>query len=263
METDDGAGLWWRHWGEAAPELLMIHCTLAHSGAWSGLAAALGRPALAPDLPGHGKSGDWDRSQDLQQQSLDAVLDGIAGQTPLHVIGHSFGATVALRLALEHPDLVRRLVLIEPVFFAAARGTPDYEENARDFAPFDAAMRSGDAKEAARVFTERWGAGVAWDQMRAAQRLALTEQIHLVPAQNGSIFEDNAGQLRPGRLEGLDLPVMLVEGSRSPGIIGAIAAALAARLPQATRQVIDGAGHMVPISHAKAVATVVRPFLDR
>ena len=39
---------------------------------------------------------------------------------PIDVIGHSFGATVALRLAVEQPEKVRSLTLIEPVFFAVA-----------------------------------------------------------------------------------------------------------------------------------------------
>lgn len=44
---------------------------------------------------------------------------------PVDVIGHSFGATVALRLALERPELVRSLVLVEPVLFAAAKAAED------------------------------------------------------------------------------------------------------------------------------------------
>jgi lipase len=50
--------------------------------------------------------------------AVDLLQDQAQGQ-PVDVIGHSFGGTVALRLAVERPDLVRSLVLIEPVFVAA------------------------------------------------------------------------------------------------------------------------------------------------
>jgi pimeloyl-ACP methyl ester carboxylesterase len=71
------------------------------------------------DLPGHGRSAPWagtDYHSDATAVAA-ALLHG-----PTHIIGHSFGATVALRLAVERPDLVSRVTLIEPVMFAAAGG---------------------------------------------------------------------------------------------------------------------------------------------
>ena len=56
------------------------------------------------DMPGHGQSADWDgrhEYQTLVAQAAAACCDG-----PTHLIGHSFGATAALRLAVERPKLV-------------------------------------------------------------------------------------------------------------------------------------------------------------
>lgn len=257
-----GTETFWRVWGDGKPQVLMLHCTLAHSGAWTGLAETLGRAALAFDMPGHGKSGAPDPGRDYQAQCLDAALDFLTGGA-MDLIGHSFGATVALRLAAERPDLVRRLVLIEPVFFAAAKGTAAYDAHKADLRPFIDALEAGEPERAARIFTGMWGAGVAWEDMRAAQRQVLTAQIHIIPAQDAALFHDNAGLLAPGRLESLRAPVLLLEGGASPAIIGAISEALARRLPNARRQVIEGAGHMLPITHPDAVAAVAAPFLSR
>lgn len=257
-----GTDTFWRTWGNGAPRVLLLHCTLAHSGAWIGLAERLGLAALAFDLPGHGKSGPLDQARDYQVQCRDMALDFMA-EGPMDLIGHSFGATVALRLATERPDLVRRLVLIEPVFFAAARDTAFYDTYVRLSEPFADAIAAGDTELAARNFTGIWGTGVAWHDMPAAQRRSLTARIHIVPAQDAALFRDNAGLLAQGRLDGLTTPVLLLEGRNSPAIIGAISKVLAQRLPDVERLVIDGAGHMLPITHPEAVAAVVAPFLSR
>ena len=115
--------------GHGAP-VVMVHCMLARHESLLPLAAAIGGHATLFDLPGHGRSPDWDGAQDYQTQAVAwaaACCDG-----PAHLIGHSFGATVALRLAVDRPDLVSRLTLIEPVYFAAARGTPAHADHGID-----------------------------------------------------------------------------------------------------------------------------------
>lgn len=253
-----GTETYWCTWGDSTPEVMLIHCTLAHSGAWNGLVAHLNQPSLAFDLPDHGRSGPWEKSQDLQTQSLAIARDFIT--TPMDVIGHSFGATVALRLAIESPHLVKRLVLIEPVLFAAARGTAAFEEHLTMMRPMDEAMKAGDMETAAQLFTGMWGTGVPWESMRPEHRTALQDQMHLVRAQDGSIFQDNAGLLTPDRLEAVDCPTLFVEGAESPPIIGAINEVLAGRMPNTARRKIPGAQHMAPITHDALVADQIRSF---
>lgn len=256
-----GTETFWRVWGKGPTQALLLHCSLAHSGAWNGLAPLLGATCVAPDLPGHGRSGPLDSSGDFQAQSV-AMAGDLLTEAPIDVIGHSFGATVALRLALEQPERVRRLVLIEPVFFAAARGTPAYDAHVAEFQPFVQALEAGEPMQAARLFTEMWGSEGDWDTMRDGQRASLTQQVGIIPAQDVAIFGDNAGQLRPGRLEALNIPVLLLEGARTMPIIRAIHPALAARLPDAQRQVIEGAGHMAPISHPVESAKAIDAFFE-
>jgi pimeloyl-ACP methyl ester carboxylesterase len=119
-----------RAWGPSdAPPVLALHCSLSHAGEWSALAARLtGLRLVAADQPGHGRQPDWDGHSDLHAQAVReaAAMAAVLG-APVDVIGHSFGATVALRLALEQPELVRRLVLVEPVLFAAAAGSAAFQ----------------------------------------------------------------------------------------------------------------------------------------
>ena len=255
-----------RRFGDGAAAALLLHCSLAHSGAWSGVAGRLGDllAMTAMDLPGHGRSPPRDPSRDFHDQAT-AMARAALPEAPggVHLIGHSFGATVALRLALEGAP-ARSLTLIEPVLFAAAReaGDPAHEAHGRAFAPIDAAFRAGDRERAARLFSDVWGGGPRWDDLPEALRAYQTERIDLIFAGTPALEDDAAGLLAPGRLEALAVPVLLIEGERSPPVAGAAQRALAARLPDARRVVVPGAGHLSPIDHPEAVAAAVRGHVE-
>lgn len=263
--TLDGIETHWRIFGAGPRPALLIHCSLGHSGGWSALAARLGDllTMTAFDLPGHGRSGAWAEGEAREVQGASAgMARGLlpeAGQVDL--IGHSFGATVALRLAVERPERVRSLTLIEPVFFRVAR-LDDPAAAARldaSSGPFAAAWRVGNREGAARHFMRLWGDGARWDALPEAQRARLAAQIHLIPAASAALDGDVGGLLP--RLDRIAVPALLLEGDESPGVIPVIQAGLAARLPNARRAVLRGAGHMAPMTHPDAVAREIRTLL--
>ena len=229
---------------------------LGHGGVWSGVRAGLPMPTVAPDLPGHGRA-EWDGQGDFQAAAV-RVAVAACDHGRCDIVGHSFGATVALRLAVEWPDLVRRLVLIEPVFFAAAP-EPDRSRHRADHSPVTQALARGDRAAAARAFTGPWGTGVPWDALPEQQRAYITDRIHLVAASAPGIEADSGGVLP--HLAEVTAPVLLMQGDRSPPIIDAIAGALTEQLADSRRVIILGAGHMLPITHPADVARAVRGFL--
>ncbi len=241
----------------AAAPTAFIHCALATSAYWRPVARAAGIAApILIDLVGHGAAPDWDPAQDYQAQARDHALACLPA-APVHLVGHSYGGCVALRLALDHPDRVVRLTLIEPVFFAAARGTAAHAEDAAAFTPVAEAWAAGDAARAAALFHGLWGDGRPLSDLPDRMRRYVIRRFRLIPAGAVATRDDNAGQLAPGRLEGLDRPVTIVTGDRSPAVVQAIASTLAARLPQARRVTLDGAGHMAPATHPAAVAALL------
>lgn len=259
MPRDTRAGFptFWQTSGTTGAPVLAIHGGLADSMVWSPVADRLaGKFAItAFDQPGHGRSADWDGEADYL--TLSAQIAGSFVEEPMHLLGHSFGALTALRLALSAPVVVLSLTLVEPVLFAAARGSPEWDEHSRELAPFVRAMEAGDRETAARAFTALWGTGAPWDMIAPETQRYITQRIHLIPAAAPAMYDDNSHMLSPGLLESLNLPVLILRGTQSPAVIARISDELAERLPDVGIAEIEGAGHMSPVTHPEQVARLI------
>lgn len=99
------------------PAVLLLHPLGVDSSFWDDVVAALsGFEVLTYDFPGHGATPVPDRRytiEDLTEQAV-GLLAG-AGVGPVDVVGVSLGGLVAQRLAADHPELVRRLVVVDAV----------------------------------------------------------------------------------------------------------------------------------------------------
>jgi len=250
--------------GSGEPAVL-LHCSLAHSGAWGGVMAGLkDRLAMvAIDLPGHGAT-TFDPALDIQDQACEttiAVLERL--DAPAHLIGHSFGATVALRCAVERPDLVASLSLYEPVYFSLlAAGNPQaYAREMADAEAFGKHLLAGEWQQAAEAFLDRWGSHGGFQVMPEAQQKYMLKTIPLILENTHSVIEDRVGPVTLENITALQMPCLLMEGARSPATIGLLNDLIEAALPNVERRVFDATGHMGPISHAPEFARVVRAFL--
>lgn len=255
-----------RRCGHGLRQVLAIHCTIAHAGAWRGLAALMENETTltAFDMLSHGRSPDWDEQGDFQDRIVQAAEQFLTGR--MDVIGHSFGATVALRLAVAHPEKVRSLTLIEPVYFAVAiRDAPQLvADHDADAAPYVRALAAGDDALGARLFNRMWSeGGTRWPDLPETTRAAMIRGIHVIPFCHPSIYEDRPGMLEPGVLDRVTAPVLLLRGSNTHPVIAAINDGLARRLPDARSLVVEGAGHMLPISHPDETAALLRDLFAR
>lgn len=255
-------GIHKRHWpGGRDRPALALHCMMGSAACWGPIAKRLdGRVDLAAfDMPGHGRSGPWvDRTDGPDFHTAVTRIAASFIDRSLDLIGHSLGATVALRIAVAAPEAIRSLTLIEPVLFAAVPD-PDQSARAHDIA---ACLAQDRPEDAARRFIAVWGAQ-PFDDLPPQVRETMTRQIRLVAATDDTLSRDGAGILREGGLERIDAPVMIVAGEQSPPVIHRIADALAARLPDVGRAIVPGAGHMVPLTHPDQTTGLIALNLDR
>ena len=151
------------HWGAAPPRLVFLHGGGQNAHTWDTVIVGLGEPALAVDLPGHGRSAwrdDGDYGPVQNAETLQPVLRELAPEAEVFV-GMSLGGLTAIRLATRAPDLVRNLVLVDVTPSApqrhvdmtdAQKGTVALVEGQRIFANFDAMV---DAAVAAAPHRDR------------------------------------------------------------------------------------------------------------
>lgn len=264
-----GTGAHAAHWIEAGTgdtPALLLHCALGHARAWEGLMARLGDVLRmrAMDLPGHGTSAPRLPQVTAQQQGavMAAALAREMGP-PVVVVGHSLGGTIALRLALEHPDLVSALVLVEPVQFSILGGMhdPSLTEHLATEAELAAMVAAGTPERAAAGFLARWGDGRAFDTLPEAQRAYIGARMHMIHDHSEAMRTARVGPVTPEGLARLAVPVLLVEGAGTQPVIAAVHDRLEQLIPGAGRLRVSGAGHMVPISHPEQVAGAIREFL--
>lgn len=254
IETHAGAAVYVKRQGQGAP-MLMLHCSLASHEALLRLAAMVDDQFAVTlmDHPGHGRSASWAGTPSVVDLSMAQALELI--DEPAHVVGHSLGGLVALRMAVEAPQKISAMTLIEPVLMSAAKG-PGADQHAKDWAPFQNAIDAGDHEAAARHFVGLWGVGVPWGRLPESQRRAFVSQIHLVGSTTSDVADDPAGV--EASLPQITCPVTLIEGTQTQPIVAEIHDTLEAALPNVRRIRIDGAGHMVPITHVAQVAETIR-----
>lgn len=98
------------------PPAVFVHGLGGSSNNWTDLVALLADrvDAHMPDLPGFGRSGPPPSGRYTLDVHADAIARYVAGLGPVHLLGNSLGGAVSVRVAAEHPDLVRSLTLVSP-----------------------------------------------------------------------------------------------------------------------------------------------------
>jgi pimeloyl-ACP methyl ester carboxylesterase len=251
--------------------VVCLHSSTASHGQWRGLVGQLADhwQTMAIDLHGHGRSPGWPA---IMPNTLDvealAVIDAVrhAGPAPegVHLVAHSYGAAVALQVALMQPLWVRSLTLYEPVAFGVHHAMSpgdaaltEIEATARTVA---IAVEAGDLEGASRKFVDYWGGAGSWDAMGAPQREAVRARIATIPRHFEALF---AARWAARPLGSLTMPTLLMHGSQTRTPARRVADLIAAAdLPRLRRHEVANAGHLGPMTHETQVNAAIIDHLQ-
>jgi len=251
--------------------VLLLHATASSGVQWQALAETLrsGCHVLAPDLYGYGETDPWPGHGPFALAEEAALADAILppGGGPIHLVGHSYGGAVALRFAMQHPERLRSLVLIEPVAFHLLRDNEPDPANRQLFsevtelaALVSRAATSGDYRSAMARFVDYWNGEGAWTRTKPELQAGLARRMPKVALDFWATMTESTPRTAYGRIS---VPALVLHGTRSPRPARRIAELVAESLPGSRLQTIDGAGHMLPLTHKEAVNAAVMEHLLR
>lgn len=200
-------------------------------------------------------------SRDLHTADLVGFIKALKLEKP-HLVGHSYGASIALMAALDYPDLIGSLILGEPSPFPSLLSGDVMPLLAEQKAGFEKAIRlaeNGDAESAVREFLHT---------------IVGVDVLCLLPDERRSVVLENAGTLLPmlrtyyesprlscEQLRHLNVPTLVITGEFSPRISRLNDEIIANCLPDSEVKILKGASHGLQIENPEGFNDLVLDFL--
>src|SRR5688572_15053463 len=182
------------------------------------------------------------------------------GAGPVHLVGWSRGGGVAVEAARARPDLVRRLVLMDPALFnlvaepGKAQGEDPRVKRAR---ATEAYFRRGEMEAGLQFFFDDVNGPGAWQKLPEPQRQLRRDNAWTAIGQLGDVERLSCADLGKFRM-----PVLLMQGEQSPPLFKRIGAAAQRCLPAARSVTLPKAGHQMHQNNPSGFSAELAKFLS-
>jgi pimeloyl-ACP methyl ester carboxylesterase len=243
--------------GAGAP-VVFLHSGVGSAGEWREvfslwptgfrlIAVDAFRGGSGPGRPGH-------RTLDDYADQVHAVVSHV-GQ-PVHLVGFSWGGATALHVAATAPSVLASLAVIEPEAYSllTADDGPAYTTLRDLCARWRGHVRAGDWYAAFEEFIDFYNGRGSFAAWPAARRDAFLADQRARGDLWDVLFD---APINPRSLASVAVPVHVIEGSATSVVDRAICDAVGRSVQHARRSVIEGAGHMMPLSHAADLTRVL------
>jgi pimeloyl-ACP methyl ester carboxylesterase len=253
------------HWGESDPEYVLLHGRGQNAHTWDAVLLSLGRPALAVDLPGHGRS-DWRDDSDYRAEHVGPDLIAALGSvtaTPITLIGMSLGGLAAIRVTADRPNLVRAIGIVDVTpHFIPRRRAPGAEMRV------EAQLLSG-GPVSYGTFDELVASVMAVIPTRSRGSLAVSVRHNSRRLEDGSwtwAYDRRPAQPSEGPpsgsmlwedLSSIRVPILLAVGGNSEHVIPEELEEFERRQPDTRVEVVSGAGHSIQSDRPVELASLI------
>jgi len=248
------------------PAVLFVPGSFSTTAAWAGVQKSMPpRFRMATtSLCGYGRTAESRRLDDCAMHHETSVIAEAARRigNPVHLVGHSFGGTVALAAALAGVVDVISLTLFEPNPMRVARdlGAGQLVDEAYNMSQqFEAAHFAGDT-DAAGCIIDYWGKTGDFAALppAVADYCRKTAFANVLDWRTAFSFHATAADLRR-----LACPTLVVRGGAAIPLMVQMTQALVENLPNARTAVVDGAGHFLINTHERQSANLLTGFIDK
>ena len=219
---------------------------------------------LTLNFYGTGGTAPWPGPDALTHDDEVALVAALAAwlREPIHLVGHSYGGAVALRLAVKKGAPIRSLTLVEPMAMPLLGQAGETEvlneyNGLRD--RYLEAAEAGQEEEALGPYVEYWNGVGSWSALPSDARAKLRGRT----AQLCAAFRANSSN--PTTLadcRALTCPTLILCGGETRPPAQRVTEILAREIPGARRTVIPGTGHMSPLTHPAEVAAAIADHLN-
>jgi pimeloyl-ACP methyl ester carboxylesterase len=268
----EGVRLHLLDWGGDGPPILCVHATGYLAALWHPIAVELKSQAcvLAVDLPGHG---DSEPAPDYRWDHLAEYVAGalrVLGVGPALLVGHSVGGATSAICAARYPELVRAMVLADPVVLPepfyhrpeAAESSDFYGvRSRRSFWPSREAMRESLQSKTAYA---RWQPEMF--DLYVQEGVRETDDgvtLKCSPETEVEVYRQTLYYNLWPEIAHADVPAIVLRGLSKEGLASVTAPELAGWLPQAEDRPLAGASHLVPMECPEEVVRAARELLSR
>jgi len=236
------------------PAIIFLHSSLSTAKQWSPLISIIKDKftCINIDILGYGNADkvidEENYNFDVELKRIRSIIEKSIGEKAYHLVGHSCGGAIALKLAVEQPKKLLSLSLYEPVaFHLLAKGTAERAEV--DSFSFKVAERSNE--KAAQVFTDFWNNEGFYLSLPAKLQSLMAADMHKVNLDFKDLISEG---YQLSDLAVIKCRATIYSGLQSPHLSRLLALQIAKALPNGELCELN-AGNMGPINQAELVLT--------
>lgn len=243
------------------PAVILLHSSLSSSKQWLPLVNSLKEKftVINVDILGYGAA---DSVEDANSYSTSLEINRIKQvlkqlnieDKPYHIVGHSFGGALSLKLALEAPHLVKSLSLYEPVPFHLLEKGSEAESLLNDLFK---RVNVDNLFIAVEEFMDYWNDKGFYKNLPERVKKSAAQEMKKVNIDSKVLMAEKYG---PSDINKIASPVLMMTGKKSPKLSRALADIIVKNLNNVQLEQVD-ASHMGVISHADIIQPIIYQFI--